>query len=269
MSQNGPTPTPRPQPPGSPGPDPGPDHRNARIAIISLIVTSMLTIIGIVVSVVVADKDDPSDDGRGSGPTARPFHDDTATPSPDDTTPEPENTTPSPSPTPEVTTPTPAPDDTDGTEDDEDDGLTTAQRELRDSLNPAQWRRESCEPYTAPGAEASLRCTVTTQDPTYGPLTTKASISVYGSKSEAQKVFRDYTAGLPDGNCDQQQNVRGVWSENGSDTPAGDAACYLNTTFQYVITCTYYDRPALFAVTGPDFPALNRWWHGLEPIFTD
>lgn len=268
MSQYGPTPTPRPQPPGSPRPDPGPDHRNARIAIISLIVTSMLTIIGIVVSVVVADKDDPSDDGRGGGPTARPFQDDTATPSPDDTTPEPENTTPSPSPTPtpETTTPTP---DADDIEDGEDDGLTTAQRELRDSLNPAQWRRESCEPDTAPGAEASLRCTVTTQDPTYGALTTKASISVYGSKSEAQKVFRDYTAGLPDGNCDQQQNVRGVWSENGSDTPAGDAACYMNTTFQYVITCTYYDRPALFAVTGPDFPALNRWWHGLDPIFTD
>ncbi|WP_055514783.1 hypothetical protein [Streptomyces ossamyceticus] len=237
MSPYGPTPTPRPRPPGSPGPDPGPDHRNARIAIISLIVTSMLTVIGIVVSVVVADKDDPSDDGRGGGPTARPFQDDT--------------------------------DGTDHTEDGEDDGLTTAQRELRDSLNPAQWRRESCEPDTVPGAEASLRCTVTTQDPTYGALTTKASISVYGSKSEAQKVFRDYTAGLPDGNCDQQQNVRGVWSENGSDTPAGDAACYMNTTFQYVITCTYYDRPALFAVTGPDFPALNRWWHGLDPIFTD
>ncbi|MCL6737106.1 hypothetical protein [Streptomyces neyagawaensis] len=268
MSQNGPTPTPPPGPPGSPRPDPGPDHRNARIAIISLIVTSMLTIIGIVVSVVVADKDDPSDDGRGGGPTARPFRDDTATPSPDDTTPEPETTTPSPSPTPtpEVTTPTADPDDTEGGE---DDGLTTAQRELRDSLNPAQWRRESCEPATAPGAKASLRCTVTTQDPTYGALTTKANISVYGSKSEVQKVFRGYTAGLPDGNCDQQQNVRSVWSENGSDTPAGDAACYMNTTFQYVITCTYYDRPALFAVTGPDFSALNRWWHGLDPIFTD
>jgi len=41
------------------------------------------------------------------------------------------------------------------------DGLTAAERKLRDSLNSDQWQRESCEHDKAPGATAALLCSVT------------------------------------------------------------------------------------------------------------
>lgn len=174
---------------------------------------------------------------------------------------------PSPSPSPsEVTTPAENPVDP---VDPDGDGLTAADRELRDSLNTDQWQPQSCEHVTVPGATAGLRCTVTTDDVDLGTVTTKAGIAMYPSKSKLQEVYWSYAARLPEGNCDDEQNVRGSWYENDSTTPDGDMACYAGSATEYVIFCTYYDRPALFQVTGADPEALTNWWHGLDPVFTD
>ncbi|MCI3272215.1 hypothetical protein [Streptomyces cylindrosporus] len=144
-----------------------------------------------------------------------------------------------------------------------DDGLTSAERSLRDSLNSSQWQRESCEHWTAPDATAALRCTVSTLGGT-----TKAKIATYPSKSEVQEVYLRYTARLAEGNCDTTQNARGTWHENDTSTPAGDMACYWAGAGQYTIFCTYYDRPALFEVDGNDPAALTDWWHTVDPVFT-
>ncbi|BBC34252.1 hypothetical protein SGFS_055460 [Streptomyces graminofaciens] len=248
MSTYGPTPTPppRPGPPGPPGPNPGPGN-GQRIAVISLIVTSALSLIGIGVTW-LADRDpdtgpEPKPNTSPTGPTTT-RRDDPEPPKPDPSTPSTEVTV-------------------------VDDGLTDAQRDLRDSLNEDQWQRGSCEPDTTtiPGARAGLLCTVTVQDPTYGAITGKANIALYKSQAEMRSVFKTYTGGLPDGNCDDGVGVHGLWNENDSTTPGGDVACYTNTRMQYVIACTYYERPALLVIMGPDYNSLLTWWHNLEPVF--
>ncbi|WP_327429694.1 hypothetical protein [Streptomyces sp. NBC_01236] len=143
-------------------------------------------------------------------------------------------------------------------------GLTAAERKLRDSLNSDQWQRESCEHDKAPGATAALLCSVTS-----GGATTKADIVMYASKSKLQDVYRTYASKYPTlGNCDESQNVHGSWHEKGSTLPTGDMVCFTHTDGQYVITCTYYDRPALFQVRGTDPLAITNWWKTLDPVFT-
>ncbi|PKV82969.1 hypothetical protein BX283_0451 [Streptomyces sp. TLI_146] len=142
------------------------------------------------------------------------------------------------------------------------DGLTTAEHELRDSLNSDQWQRQSCEHDKAPGAKAALLCSVTTEGGTL-----KADIVTYLSKDKLQEVYRTYARGLPLGNCDVSRNVHGSWHEKDSTMPTGDMACFTLANGQYLITCTYYDRPALFQVRYASAEAITRWWQTLDPVF--
>ncbi|MBZ3907996.1 hypothetical protein [Streptomyces griseiscabiei] len=295
MSQ--PTPPSPPPSPGPPLPDPDADHgrRTARIAVISLVVSSLLTVIGFVVTAATSGKsgsdggttvgsttsggtggedvdadtggtaggstDGASDAGGTSGDTAGETGGETGG-------------------------------DTGGTDGGETDsggtgsagtdsggadggsggggdGLTSAERELRDSLNDGQWTRESCVSQPAPGSDAALTCTVTTETVTMGPVTTKASVAVYPSRSKQQEVYRAYGGTLQEGDCSLTWNVRGSWYESDSGDPTGDMSCYTPDGTQYVIVCTYYDRDAIFQVTGSNPAALITWWKGLEPVFTD
>jgi hypothetical protein len=43
---------------------------------------------------------------------------------------------------------------------------------------------------------------------------------------------------------------------------------YLSSTGQYVFLCSYYDRPALVQISGPDHASLAAWWHTMEPVFS-
>lgn len=264
MSQYGPTPTPQPQPqpPGAPRPDPPhPDHRNARIAIISLIVTSVLTIIGIVVSVVVAG---PRDLSGGSTPTVQP---ETHTPKDDPVTLDP--TTPDPTTPGEPTTATPEETTTPTPDDSEDDGLTSAERQLRDSLNDEQWQRESCVSESAAGGDAAVTCAVTSESPITGDrLSMKATVVVYPSKAEQQKEYRSYSGSFPEGSCAESWNVRDSWYESEEGELTGDMVCS-EDGLQYAIVCTYYERDVIFLATGTDPQLLVEWWYGLDPIFTD
>jgi len=93
-------------------------------------------------------------------------------------------------------------------------------------------------------------------------------VGTYPTRSKVQEVYQRYTAQYTEGDCDTQQNVRGSWHEDNTSNPTGDMACYWAGT-RYVIFCTYYDRPALYEVTGTDPAALTQWWHSMHPVFTD
>ncbi|MFD3932857.1 hypothetical protein [Streptomyces sp. NPDC058614] len=253
MSQYDPSPPPghlgQPGPPGPPRPpDPDPGHllarRGVRWTIIGVLVTAALGALPLVTQSRQPSNSNVSAGGTGpSGSTTSQGAGPSTSTSPSETTPPADNP--------------------------DADGLTAADRDLRDSLNTDQWQPQSCEHVTVPGATAGLRCTVTTEDVDLGTVTTKAGIAMYPSKSKLQEVYWSYAARLPEGNCDDEQNVRGSWYENDSTTPDGDMACYASSATEYVIFCTYYDRPALFQVTGSDPVALTNWWHGLDPVFTD
>ncbi|MEU6143075.1 hypothetical protein ABZ848_22240 [Streptomyces sp. NPDC047081] len=235
-------------PPGMPGPPrPDPDHllarRSVRWTIIGVVLSTALALIGIFVQTVHSSG---GTSGGGSGGTSGGAVGGNSG-----------GTTVGSGGTSTTVTPSESVDSAD------DDGLTAAERSLRDSLNSDQWKRESCEHWTAPDATAALRCTVTTLGGT-----TKAKIATYPSKSKVQEVYLRYTARLAEGNCDTTQNARGTWHENDTSTPAGDMACYWAGAGQYIIFCTYYDRPALFEVDGNDPAALTDWWHTVDPVFT-
>ncbi|MFJ3309578.1 hypothetical protein ACIPSA_42435 [Streptomyces sp. NPDC086549] len=169
-------------------------------------------------------------------------------------------------------TPTPTPTDSATTLDtgtSTDDGLTSAEHDLRDSLNSDQWSHESCSHSVWQGAKAALYCTVTTVDEYGVSGTGKASVVMYDTKADRDAVFQSYAAGMPAGNCDSQTNVSSSWRENNTSEAAGDAVCFLSSTGQYVFLCSYYDRPALVEISGPDQTSLAAWWHTMEPVFTD
>ncbi|MGI5455799.1 hypothetical protein ACQEWB_21990 [Streptomyces sp. CA-249302] len=241
-------------PPGPPGPPrPDPDHllarRSVRWTIIGVVLSTALALIGLFVQASQSNGGDSgggssggSSSGGGSGGSS------TGASGPGGTT---------------ATGGTSSTGRTPEEAGAGDDGLTSAERSLRDSLNSAQWQRDSCEHWTAPDATAALRCTVTTLGGT-----TKAKIATYPSKSKVQEVYLRYTSRLAEGNCDTTQNARGTWHENDSSTPSGDMACYWSGAAQYVIFCTYYDRPALFEVDGNDPVALTDWWHTVDRVFT-
>jgi hypothetical protein len=120
-----------------------------------------------------------------------------------------------------------------------------------------------------PGAKAALFCTVTTTDESGVALTGKASVVTYATKSARDAVFQQYASRVEMGDCETQTNVYGSWAENDSpDVAAGDVVCYLATSGQYVFLCSYYDRPTLVQITGPDHASLTAWWHTMEPVFT-
>lgn len=284
-SPNGPG-TPPPPPPGPPLPDPDADHgrRSVRIAVISLIVSSVLTVVGFVVTAATSGKGG-SDGGTtaggsvtgGTGDKKVDAHTGGTTGSTDGGT---TGSTGSTDGGTDDTTTTGGTDGgtddtttTGGSDPDDDtgagDGLTTAERDLRDSLNENQWTRESCVSEIAPGSDAAVTCTVTTESITTGPVTTKASVAVYPSRSKQQEVYRAYGGTLQEGDCSQMWNVRGSWYESDSGDPTGDMSCYTPNGTQYVIVCTYYARDAIFQVMGSDPAALITWWKGLEPVFVD
>uniref|UniRef100_A0AAU2VG41 Serine/threonine protein kinase n=1 Tax=Streptomyces sp. NBC_00003 TaxID=2903608 RepID=A0AAU2VG41_9ACTN len=221
---------PPPQPPGPP-PQPDPGHLLARTGvrwtIIGVLISAVLTVAGWVVQARLTH-----DDGPGGGAS-------------------PETSAPTHTPSPGGTTTAPA------------DGLTAAERELRDSLNSDQWQRKSCAHDRAPGSTAALLCAVTAEG-----ITMKADIVLYPSRSKLQEAYQTYASRLPLGNCDVSRNVRGSWHEKGSTLPTGDMVCFTLANGQYVITCTYYERPALFQVKYTDAAAITRWWKTLDPVFT-
>ncbi|AVV41996.1 hypothetical protein PYK79_51780 [Streptomyces sp. ID05-04B] len=148
------------------------------------------------------------------------------------------------------------------------DGLTADERALRDTLNSDQWSRDSCAHTEWRGADAALYCTVTTVDQ-YGVTGTgKASVIMYGTKSDRDAVFQSYAARLRPGDCEAQTNAYGTWRENNTGDSAGDVVCFLSSTGQYVFLCSYYDRPALVQISGPDHSSLAAWWHTMEPVFS-
>ncbi|MFI6037709.1 hypothetical protein ACIBBD_26730 [Streptomyces sp. NPDC051315] len=150
------------------------------------------------------------------------------------------------------------------------DGPTAAEHDLRDSLNSDQWSRDSCTRALWPGSDAALFCTVTTTDAYGTAYTGKASVVTYATKSARDAVFQRYASRVQMGDCETQTDVYGSWAENDSpDRAAGDVVCYLATSGQYVFLCSYYDRPALVQITGPDRAGLTAWWHTMEPVFSD
>ncbi|MDX2603001.1 hypothetical protein PV379_38245 [Streptomyces caniscabiei] len=265
-------------PPGPPVPGPDGDHgrRSVRIAMISLVVSSVLTVIGFVVTATTSDRGGGTNGGTTSGSTTTTGGTDGGTDGGSaggDT----EGTDSG-----GTAGATAGGTDTSGTDsgggDDSgsgsggsegDDGLTTAERDLRDSLNDSQWTRESCVSEIAPGSDAAVTCTVTTESVTMGQVTTKASVAVYPSRSKQQEVYLAYGGTLQEGDCSQMWNVRGSWYESDSGDPTGDMSCYTPNGTQYVIVCTYYDRNAVFQVMGGDPRTLIAWWKGLEPVFVD
>lgn len=215
-----------------------------RVAIISLIVTSLLTVIGFVVTATTSNKP------TGGGSTS-------VSPSPisdtgDETSPEDNGPA---SPSPEDTTIGP-------------DGLTTAERALRDSLNKNQWQRESCVRTTVPDAKAALECTVSVPDAFGVEWASDVTIMEYPSKDALRSAFRKHVGNLPAGNCDTQWDVRGHWTDRTSSKPIGDMACFTdaNTGMSYV-TRTFYDRPVAFEVYDADTQTLINWVNALDPVF--
>ncbi|WP_340378009.1 hypothetical protein U5640_25215 [Streptomyces sp. SS7] len=257
MSQNGPA-----TPPGPPVPDP-----HARRGV-------RWTIVGIVISTVIALVSLYFQAQQSKGDIAHPTPSRSASaepgPTPDDGSPGGDP----PSPTPDGSGPDGEGPDGEGPDDPSpspysgDDGLTLAEHELRDSLNTDQWSRDSCSHTLWQGATAALYCTVTTVDRFGVTGTGKASVVMYETKTDRDRVFQGYAGTLPEGNCEAQINVRGSWSENNTGRAAGDVVCFLSTTGQYVFLCSYYDRPALVQITGPDQSSLTAWWHTMEPVFT-
>ncbi|EKX69316.1 hypothetical protein [Streptomyces ipomoeae] len=266
MSQygpNGPTPTPPPGTPGAPGtpgppgpPQPAPppgngdhDGRGVRVAVISLIVSSLLTVIGFVVTAATSGK--PETNGGTSGGQS-PINDTggRTVPSDDPTSPSPES--------PEVSDTGP-----------DSDGLTAADRALRDSLNDSQWQRDSCAHHDVPDTKAALRCTVSAQDATGFEYAATVVIMEYPSQKELRAAYLKYAANLPAGNCDIVQGVQGRWTDGRSSKPVGDTACFTNNTGMYDIIRTFYERPVAFEVVDSDPVALTNWVNTLEPVFTD
>lgn len=249
MSSYGPSTPPR--PPGPPLPDP---HAGRGVR---------WTIIGVVISTVIALVSLYFQAQQSKGDIADP-------PPPSSSTPvEPVSSPPGESPSSDP--PPPTPDDSGPTprSGGEDDGLTPAEHDLRDSLNTDQWSPGSCSHTVWQGATAALYCTVTTVDRFGVTGTGKASVVTYETKTDRDAVFQSYASSLPEGNCETQINVRGSWSENNTGQAAGDVVCFLSTTGQYVFLCSYYDRPALVQITGPDQSSLTAWWHTMEPVFND
>ncbi|MDX3313080.1 hypothetical protein P1S61_29200 [Streptomyces sp. ME08-AFT2] len=148
------------------------------------------------------------------------------------------------------------------------DGLTADERALRDTLNADQWSRDSCAHTEWRGADAALYCTVTTVDQYGVSGTGKASVIMYGTKSDRDAVFQSYAARLQPGDCEARTNAYGTWRENNTGDSAGDVVCFLSNTGQYVFLCSYYDRPALVQISGPDHTSLAAWWHTMEPVFS-
>ncbi|MGW2816588.1 hypothetical protein [Streptomyces sp. NPDC001415] len=116
------------------------------------------------------------------------------------------------------------------------------------------------------GGGASPETSAPTHTPGPGGTTT-APAALYPSRSKLQEAYQTYASRLPLGNCDVSRNVRGSWHEKGSTLPTGDMVCFTLTDGQYVITCTYYERPALFQVRYTDAAAITRWWKTLDPAF--
>ncbi|MFJ4619987.1 hypothetical protein [Streptomyces sp. NPDC088812] len=296
MSSNGPS-TP-PDPPGPPLPDP--DHhrlarRSVRWTIIGVVISTVLAVIGLYID---AERSDGADSGgttssgghTGSGGTDSGGDADSGGDSGGDAD-SGEDTGPSDSPSPVDVTDGGGSDasgtsDAGGTSDSGgasgsgdtsgdsgsdggSDGLTDAEHALRDSLNSDQWSRDSCTRTLWPGSDAALFCTVTTTDESGAAFTGKASVVAYATKSARDAVFQQYASRVQAGDCETQTNVYGSWSEN--DSPgeaAGDVVCYLATSGQYVFLCSYYDRPTLVQVTGPDQGSLVAWWHTMDRVFT-
>ncbi|MDQ0684581.1 hypothetical protein QFZ56_003544 [Streptomyces achromogenes] len=154
------------------------------------------------------------------------------------------------------------------TDDDVSDGLTADERALRDTLNTDQWSRDSCAHTEWRGADAALYCTVTTVDQYGVSGSGKASVIMYGTKSARDAVFQSYAARLQPGDCEARTNAYGTWRENNTGDSAGDVVCFLSSTGQYVFLCSYYDRPALVQISGPDHTSLAAWWHTMEPVFS-
>ncbi|MFF4589134.1 hypothetical protein [Streptomyces sp. NPDC001388] len=254
MSQNGPS-----TPPGPPGPTLPDPHtrRGVRWTIIGVVISTAIALISLYLQAQQSRGDQPDPPVTTSSGPAVPVR-----------SPAGESPRTAPSDPPPAGTPGPA-DSSPEPRSGPDDGLTTAEHDLRDSLNTDQWSRESCSHTVWQGATAALYCTVTTVD-LYGVTGTgKASVAMYATKTDRDSVFQTYAGGLPEGDCEAQVNVRGSWSENNTGQAAGDVVCFLSTTGQYVFLCSYYDRPALVQITGPDQASLTAWWHTLEPVFTD
>ncbi|MEH0444715.1 MULTISPECIES: hypothetical protein [unclassified Streptomyces] len=154
------------------------------------------------------------------------------------------------------------------TDDSGNDGLTADERALRDTLNTDQWSRDSCAHTEWRGADAALYCTVTTVDQYGVSGSGKASVIMYGTKSDRDAVFQSYAARLQPGDCEARTNAYGTWRENNTGDSAGDVVCFLSDTGQYVFLCSYYDRPALVQISGPDHTSLAAWWHTMEPVFS-
>jgi hypothetical protein len=230
-----------------------------RIAIISLIVSSLLTVAGIVVSAATSDKGgkEPRKDPTPVGPTEIVQGVSEGKNSGDSPTP-----TPSPSPTP---TPSPSPGSEDITVD--PDGLTTAERELRDSLNDDQWQHDSCTRTTVPDAKAALQCTVSVQDTAGFEYAMQVAVTEFPTKDDLRSAFRKYAANLQLGNCDVQQGVQGRWTDGTSSKPIGDMACFVNTTGMYDIIRTFYERPVAIEVVGSDPVWLTNWVNTMDPVF--
>lgn len=267
-SPNGPG-TPPPPPPGPPLPDPDADHgrRSVRIAVISLIVSSVLTVVGFVVTAATSGKGG-SDGGTtagssvtgGTGDKKADAHTGGTTGSTDDGT-----TGATDGGTEDTTTGGPDTHDDTGA----GDGLTTAERDLRDSLNENQWQRDSCRRSTVPYARAALVCTVSAQDAAGFEYAAEVAVTEYPSKDVLRSAFRKYAANLPLGNCDVQQGVQGRWTDGTSSKPIGDTACFINNTGMYDIIRTFYERPVAFEIVGTDPVSLTNWVNALEPVFVD
>ncbi|WP_416976369.1 hypothetical protein [Streptomyces sp. T028] len=263
MSQNGPT-TP-PQPPGPPLPDPH-AGRALRWTIIGVVISTVIALVSLYFQAQQSQGDSGDRPTVGSSVPVDPVRSHSGESPGSDP----------PSPTPDDPgTDDPGADDP-GADDSSptprsgaDDGLTPAEHELRDSLNTDQWSRESCSHTLWQGATAALYCTVTTVDQFGVTGTGKASVVMYETKTDRDAVFQSYAGNLPEGNCEAGINVRGSWSENNTGQAAGDVVCFLSTTGLYVFLCSYYDRPALVQITGPDQSGLTAWWHTMEPVFTD
>ncbi|MEE1835362.1 hypothetical protein [Streptomyces sp. SP17KL33] len=278
-------------------PDPDGDHgrRSVRIAVISLIVSSVLTVVGFVVTATTSGRT-TSDGGTTVGSTTTGSTTTSGTDGgtaggekvdattggtdgqtsgePDggtdgETSGEPDGGTEE-----TVTAGTDAGTDA-GTEADtdtdteSDDGLTPAERDLRDSLNDSQWQRDSCRHSTVPDAEAALVCTVSAQDAAGFAYAAEVAVTAYPSKDVLRSAFRKYAANLPLGNCDVQQGVQGRWTDGTSSKPVGDTACFINNTGMYDIIRTFYDRPVAFEVVGNDPVGLTNWVNALDPVFVD
>ncbi|MFH8800385.1 hypothetical protein ACH4F6_12425 [Streptomyces sp. NPDC017936] len=250
-------------------PTPDPDHtwarRGVRWTIVSLVISTVIALVSLYVQASqssddTSESDTTSSSGEVVGAGGTEGTGDDPSPTPDD------DTSDSPAPDPDPST-----EDTSGTTDTTgtSDGLTGAEHTLRDSLNAGQWSRDSCTRALWPGSDAALFCTVTTTDDYGIAHTGKASVVAYATKSARDAVFQQYASRVQTGDCETQTNVYGSWAENGSpDEAAGDVVCYVATSGQYVFLCSYYDRPALVQIAGPDRAGLTAWWHTMEPVFT-